>query len=268
PVWPHDNSIAVAGLRRYRHAEAAGQVIDGIMEAGVRMPNHRLPELFCGFRRDTRYNNGPAEYLVSCNPQAWGAGAAFHLMQTALGIVPDATAGRLYLNPIPFGQARSVEIHGMRIGSGNLSFTLAYNGGRPPVTVITQPDRRGGIPRDAVRGGHGVARPRRLLIGVRHPACRHRPAPVDRAGRARRPGRPQRADAPLQPGPYRGALDPRRFNQRPHDFVGTRHQLAESDLPAMAARGRPMGPPPPPPPADHSDLRLHPATRGMARAHR
>src|SRR5256885_1230699 len=30
-IWPHDNSIAVAGLRRYRHAEAAGRVIEGIM---------------------------------------------------------------------------------------------------------------------------------------------------------------------------------------------------------------------------------------------
>src|SRR2546421_854713 len=139
-VWPHDNSIAVAGLRRYRHADAAGQVIDGIMEAGIRMPNHRLPELFCGFRRDTRYNNGPAEYLVSCNPQAWGAGAAFHLMQTALGIVPDTTAGRVYLNPIPFGQARSVEVRGMRLGSGKLSFKVGYNGDRPHVEVLEKPD--------------------------------------------------------------------------------------------------------------------------------
>jgi glycogen debranching enzyme len=139
-IWPHDNSIAAAGLRRYRHAEAAGMVIDGIMEAGIRMPDHRLPELFCGFRRDTQYNNGPAEYLVSCNPQAWGAGAAFHLMQTALGIVPDTTAGRVYLNPVPFGQARSVEIRGMRVGSGKLSFKVGYNGGRPDVEVIEQPD--------------------------------------------------------------------------------------------------------------------------------
>jgi glycogen debranching enzyme len=139
-VWPHDNSIAVAGLRRYRHASAAGQVIEGIMEAGIRMPNHRLPELFCGFRRDMRYNNGPAEYLVSCNPQAWGAGAAFHLMQAALGIVPDATAGKLYLNPIPFGQARTVEVHGMRVGNGKLSFKVEYNGGRPSVDVMEKPD--------------------------------------------------------------------------------------------------------------------------------
>jgi glycogen debranching enzyme len=139
-IWPHDNSIAAAGLRRYRHAAAAGQVIEGIMEAGVRMPDYRLPELFCGFRRDTQYNSGPAEYLVSCNPQAWGAGAAFHLMQTALGIVPDTTARRLYLNPVPFGQAHSVEIRGMRVGNGKLSFKVAYNGGRPDVEVLEKPD--------------------------------------------------------------------------------------------------------------------------------
>src|SRR5439155_439993 len=83
-------------------------------------------EQFYGFRRDTRYNNGPAEYLVSCNPQAWGAGAAFHLLQTALGIVPDTTAGRVYLNPIPFGQASSVEVRGMRLGNGKLSFKVGY----------------------------------------------------------------------------------------------------------------------------------------------
>ena len=139
-IWPHDNSIAVAGLRRYRHTEAASRVIEGIMEAGVRMPNYRLPELFCGFRRDQRFNNGPAEYLVSCNPQAWGAGAAFHLLQTALGIVPDTTAKRVYLNPIPFGHANTVEVRGMRVGTGKLSFKVAYNGGRPQVDVLEKPD--------------------------------------------------------------------------------------------------------------------------------
>lgn len=139
-IWPHDNSIAAAGLRRYRRTEAASQVIDGIMEAGVRMPQYRLPELFCGFRRDERFNNGPAEYLVSCNPQAWGAGSAFHLLQTALGIVPDSTAGRVYINPVPFGQLRNVEVRGMRVGTGRLSFNVSYNGGRPHVEVVEKPD--------------------------------------------------------------------------------------------------------------------------------
>jgi glycogen debranching enzyme len=139
-VWPHDNSIAAAGLRRYGRTQEATRVIDGIMEAGIRMPNYRLPELFCGFSRDRRFNTGPTEYLVSCNPQAWGAGAAFHLLQTALGIVPDTTAGRVFLNPMPLPGVRSVEVSGMRVAGGRLSFRVSFNGGRPQVDILEQPD--------------------------------------------------------------------------------------------------------------------------------
>ncbi len=139
-IWPHDNSLIAAGLRRYGHTEAAQQVVAGILEAGIRMPSFRLPELFCGFGRDTRFGTGPAEYLVSCNPQAWGAGAAFHLLQTALGIFPDATANRVFLSPMPTPLARSVEVRGMRVGTGHLSFRVTYDGGRPEVDVTDAPD--------------------------------------------------------------------------------------------------------------------------------
>lgn len=139
-IWPHDNSIIAAGLRRYGHREAAQKVVAGVLEAGIRMPSYRVPELFCGFDRDTQFNTGPAEYLVSCNPQAWGAGAAFHLLQTALGIFPDATAGRVYLSPMPFPLVRSVEVSGMRVGAGHLSFRVTYDGGRPEVDVVDAPD--------------------------------------------------------------------------------------------------------------------------------
>ncbi len=138
-VWPHDNSIVVAGLRRYRQAEAAARVAGGIFEAGIRMPQHRLPELFCGFKRDPLFNSAPSQYLLSCNPQAWGAGAAFHLLQTVLGILPDTMAGRVYLSPIPFATARSVEVRGMRLGTGSLSFRVSYDGDRSDVDVLEQP---------------------------------------------------------------------------------------------------------------------------------
>ncbi|HYM51142.1 MAG TPA: glycogen debranching N-terminal domain-containing protein [Candidatus Limnocylindrales bacterium] len=139
-IWPHDNSIAAAGLRRYGRSREALRVIEGIMEAGIRMPQYRLPELFCGFKRDALFNTGPTEYLVSCNPQAWGAGAAFHLLQTGLGIVPDTTAGRVYIAPVPLPGVSSVEVRGMRIGGGRLSFRVSYNGGRPQVDIHDQPE--------------------------------------------------------------------------------------------------------------------------------
>ena len=138
-VWPHDNSIIAMGLRRYRLASAAARVATAIMDTGIRMPQSRLPELFCGFERDDLFNAAPAQYLLSCNPQAWGAGAVYMLLQTVLGIFPDAVAGRAYLSPIPFAGVRSVEVRGMRLGTGKLSFRVSYPGDRPHVDVLEQP---------------------------------------------------------------------------------------------------------------------------------
>jgi glycogen debranching enzyme len=139
-VWPHDNSIIAAGLRRYGEAEAARKVVAGIMEAGFRMPSYRLPELFCGFKRDFQFHSNPAEYLVSCNPQAWGAGTVFHLLQTMLGITPDALDQRLYINPMPVPLTGRIAVDDMRVGSGTFSFTVTYDAqGVPAVEMRKQP---------------------------------------------------------------------------------------------------------------------------------
>ncbi len=140
-VWPHDNSLIVAGLRRYRETEAARKVVAGIIEAGFRMPSYRLPELFCGFNRDYQFNSNPAEYLVSCNPQAWGAGTVFHLLQTVLGITPDALGRLLYVAPMPLPLTGRIAVDRMRVGSGYLSFTVTYDAqGVPIIDVREQPD--------------------------------------------------------------------------------------------------------------------------------
>ncbi len=139
-VWPHDNSLIAAGLRRYGQADAARKVIAGIVEAGFRMPSFRLPELFCGFNRDYQFNSNPAEYLVSCNPQAWGAGAVFHLLQTVLGVTPDALDRRLYIAPMPAPLTGRIAVDGMRVGPGRFSFTVAYDTeGVPSIEIRQQP---------------------------------------------------------------------------------------------------------------------------------
>ena len=67
-VWPHDSALAAQGMARYGFREEASEVVSGLMEAGRRFPNARLPELFCGFQRDLRFSSRPADYLVSCIP--------------------------------------------------------------------------------------------------------------------------------------------------------------------------------------------------------
>jgi glycogen debranching enzyme len=51
-VWPHDTAIAVAGLARACFREETSMLAAGLIRAS-RHFGHRLPELFCGFDRDT-----------------------------------------------------------------------------------------------------------------------------------------------------------------------------------------------------------------------
>ncbi|MDQ6773161.1 MAG: amylo-alpha-1,6-glucosidase [Candidatus Dormibacteraeota bacterium] len=137
-VWPHDNSIIAAGLRRYGHASEAELVARSVLEACMRFSDNRIPELFCGFGRDGRFNSGPGEYLVSCSPQAWGAGALFHFLQTLAGVRVDALAGTLRIDPVPTTLYRRLRVEGMRVGDGELDFTVNLEGG-PRVQVDRKP---------------------------------------------------------------------------------------------------------------------------------
>ena len=55
-VWPHDNSLIAAGMKNYGFGPESASVIGGIISAGLRIAGNRLPELFCGFERDRRFN--------------------------------------------------------------------------------------------------------------------------------------------------------------------------------------------------------------------
>ncbi len=94
-VWPHDTSLAAAGLKRYGFQEEANRLVGHVFEAAQHFPEFRLPELFCGFGRDTAPM--PVPYPVACSPQAWSAGAAFMFLQTMLGLRGHADSNELEL---------------------------------------------------------------------------------------------------------------------------------------------------------------------------
>jgi glycogen debranching enzyme len=122
-VWPHDNAIIAAGLRRYGFDKEARQVMKGIYEAATHFPNDRLPELFSGFSRDDY--DVPVAYPVACHPQAWAAGSIPYMVETALGLVPDAFNKRLRIvRPTLPDFVHHLELHGLRIGEAraDLSF--------------------------------------------------------------------------------------------------------------------------------------------------
>ena len=87
-VWPHDNALIVAGLKRYGFDLEASALAGRIFEAAQRFPDLRLPELFCGF--DRRDVGVPVPYPVACSPQAWSAAASLFLVRTMFGARANA----------------------------------------------------------------------------------------------------------------------------------------------------------------------------------
>ncbi|HVQ23238.1 MAG TPA: amylo-alpha-1,6-glucosidase, partial [Candidatus Saccharimonadia bacterium] len=128
-VWPHDNAMIVAGLRRYGLDAAAERVFTGLFEAAIDFPGHRLPELFAGFSRDEY--EAPVAYPVACHPQAWAAGAMPAMLASMLGLEPDGFARHLLVRrPRLPSWLPSVHLRGLRVGSGraDLRFTREVGG--------------------------------------------------------------------------------------------------------------------------------------------
>ncbi len=127
-IWPHDNSIVAAGLRRCGYAKEALQVIQELFDASFRLPGFRVPELYCGFSRDRRYQSSPAAYPVSCTPQSWAAGAVFHMLQHLIGLEPDLPNRRIVLRPALLTGVNWIRFDDLRIGSQSLTIVVRRAG--------------------------------------------------------------------------------------------------------------------------------------------
>jgi glycogen debranching enzyme len=114
-VWPHDNALIAAGMKRVHRHDAADRVASRIFEAAQHSPDFRLPELFCGFDRGLA--DVPVPYPVACSPQAWSAATSLSLLQTMLGMHADAARDLLELDrphlPAWLGK---VTVHELQVG--------------------------------------------------------------------------------------------------------------------------------------------------------
>jgi glycogen debranching enzyme len=115
-VWPHDNGLIAAGLRRYGQDAPALRIFATLFEAAAGFTGFRLPELFAGYARQGGESH-PVRYPVACSPQAWAAGALPHVLWTLLGLRADALAGRLrVVRPVLPEWLDWVELVGVPIG--------------------------------------------------------------------------------------------------------------------------------------------------------
>jgi glycogen debranching enzyme len=136
-VWPHDNAMIAAGLKRYGHTSEALQVFTAVYQAATRFPAYRLPEVFAGFARGD--SPEPVRYPVACSPQAWAAGAIPYLLRTALGLEPDATEHLLRIaRPALPDWLGEVSVRGLRVGSASADLIFRRHHGETSVVVSEQ----------------------------------------------------------------------------------------------------------------------------------
>jgi glycogen debranching enzyme len=140
-IWPHDNALIAAGLKRVDAAEAANLIAGRLIEAAQWFPDLRLPELFCGFPRDEV--GAPVAYPVACSPQAWAAAAPFFLLETMLGLKANATRHRLELvRPNLPEWLTKLTVNGLPVGDDSVDLLVHRWRGRTSAELL---GRRGSI---------------------------------------------------------------------------------------------------------------------------
>ncbi|MGH6838975.1 MAG: amylo-alpha-1,6-glucosidase [Methylocella sp.] len=128
-IWPFDNSLILAGFRRYGLDEFACRIFRCTLDAAKRFPYGRLPEFFAGTQREEGL--APAHCPRADPLQAWSAGAVPHMIAELLGLQPQGFDGKLWIvRPVLPEPIQLVELHGLKIGGStvDLRFERASGG--------------------------------------------------------------------------------------------------------------------------------------------
>jgi glycogen debranching enzyme len=134
-IWPHDNALIALGLARYALKHSVETVFKALFDAATYMDLRRLPELFCGFRREK--GRGPTLYPVACAPQAWASATPFTLLEAALGLEFDATRDEIRLrNPRLPAFLNEVILRDLRLGSSSVDLRIRRHGEDVSLEVI------------------------------------------------------------------------------------------------------------------------------------
>jgi glycogen debranching enzyme len=134
-IWPHDNALIALGLARYGLKHSVAHLFKALFDASTYMDLRRLPELFCGFRREKR--RGPTLYPVACAPQAWASATPFTLLEAALGLEFDAGRGEIRLrNPRLPAFLNEVVLRDLQLGPSSVDLVVRRHGDEVSLEVL------------------------------------------------------------------------------------------------------------------------------------
>src|SRR5690625_4772660 len=134
-IWPHDNALIALGLARYGLEGHVVKLFKGLFDTASSMELRRLPELFCGFKRQP--GNRPTSYPVACSPQAWAGALPFALLQACLGVHFDAKGQRIFFErPTLPSFIEEVTIRSLRLTDGRIDLLLCRHDSGVTTTVL------------------------------------------------------------------------------------------------------------------------------------
>ncbi len=140
-VWPHDSTIAAAGLMRYGFVAEAQAVVMALLEA-AQSQGGRLPELYSGIPRSELPTL--VSYPTSCSPQAWSAASPLLALRTLLRLDPWVPYGKVWLAPALPEQIGYLRVDRIPLGGGRVTVEVV-NGevkveGLPPgLELVREP---------------------------------------------------------------------------------------------------------------------------------
>jgi len=135
-IWPHDNALFAAGLRKYGFDETFLRIFEDLLDAAAHFPEYRLPELFAGFARSDY--EAPVPYPVACSPQAWAAGALPFMLIAGLGLIPNGLERRLCIErPSLPRQVSRLEVHGLRVCDASVDLLFERIARQPDSVALT-----------------------------------------------------------------------------------------------------------------------------------
>jgi len=125
-IWPHDNAMIAYGFSQYHLMSEAAQILSSIFNTAEHVDDLRLPELFCGFKREGE--RSPISYPVACSPQAWSVGAVFMMIQACLGLKIEAKENLITLcYPVLPSFLNDITITNLRINDKIVVFQVRRN---------------------------------------------------------------------------------------------------------------------------------------------
>ncbi|HSL95577.1 MAG TPA: glycogen debranching N-terminal domain-containing protein [Thermoleophilia bacterium] len=133
-VWPFDTAIAANALKKLGYVQESNRLARGLFDAALGYDSDRLPELFCGFTRQS--SERPVAFPMACSPFAASSGALLLMLQAMLGIYAQAEENIVYVhNPVLPSWLGDVTLSNLHIGHTTMHLRFRREGGRTTFSV-------------------------------------------------------------------------------------------------------------------------------------